>query len=65
MYKGVGRWEEFGVVVREGGQPEAGFIFHYNTGNSAVSSISEKINRYNPQDMPRWLLVAVWLNMHP
>ena len=39
-----------GWVVAEGEQLEAGYTFHYGTGSSAVSSISDK-NRHNPQAM--------------
>ena len=44
MYKEVGGWEGRGVewVVGEGGQLEVGYILHWDTGSSAVTSISDK-----------------------
>ena len=43
---------------RVGGQPKAGYTFHYDTGSSAVSSLSDR-NRLNPQGKLRQSLAAV------
>ena len=44
---GVGRW-----VVVEGGQPEAGYTFHKDTGSSTVSSLSNR-NKHTIQNIGR------------
>ena len=49
-YKGVGGG---GGLAAEGG-----LYLQLNTGNSAVSSLSDQ-NRHNPQDEPRQWLAAV------
>ena len=66
MYKGVGGQEGRGVgwVLGVGGKPEAGYTLHWDTGSSAVCSISDK-NRHSRQDRPRRSLAAVWYHMHP
>ena len=64
MYKGVGGWEWGGWVLGVGGKPEVGYTLHWDTGSSAVCSISDK-NRHSRQDRPRLLLAAVWYHMHP
>ena len=47
----------------EGGQPEAGYTLHEDTGSSAVCSISDK-NSHSLQDRPRGQLTVVWYHMY-
>lgn len=46
-----GSFKRVGWVVREGGQPEVGYIFHKNTDSSFVSSLGDR-NEYNSQHTP-------------